>query len=243
MQGNRPIVCSVAGFDPCAGAGVLADIKTFEQLAVQGMAVISGYTVQTEEKCHAVDWRLPEQVIHEVQTLQKRYQLSVVKIGIVPNASFLRALVQEIRQTQADTLIVWDPVLASSSGLAFFDKQTLPELTPVLEAIDLITPNYPEYQQLKPYLLKKQVVLVKGGHHPSLKGIDVLQCGQEELLLKPSSMEPIFEKHGSGCVLSSAISSYLAHGETMSKACKKAKLYIERYLKSSSTLLGQHHHG
>lgn len=56
MQKKRSIVLSIAGFDPCGGAGVLADIKTFEQRKTQGMAVITANTIQTEDCFEAIEW-------------------------------------------------------------------------------------------------------------------------------------------------------------------------------------------
>ena len=242
MYGKRPIVCSIAGFDPCGGAGVLADIKTFEQLHVQGMAVVTGYTVQTEEECLRVGWRPLEDILAELDTLLQRYDVATVKIGIVPDAGFLQAVVRHIKQQQHHTQIVWDPVLRSSSGLVFFNMETLPRLARVLPDIDLITPNFPEYEFLTEHLdLKDTAVLVKGGHRPGLKGVDTLCYGQLEVQIAPETDGPVAGKHGSGCVLSSAIASHLAHGETMGDACKKGKKYIENYLKSSPTLMGIHH--
>lgn len=242
MQNKRPIVCSVAGFDPCGGAGILADIKTFEQLQVQGMAVITGYTVQTEEQCLRVDWRQLDDVVGELDVLLQRYDVAAVKIGIVPDAGFLQAMVRHIKRHRHHTQIVWDPVLRSSSGLVFFNMETLPRLARVLPDIDLITPNFPEYEFLMEHLdLQDTAVLVKGGHHPDLKGVDTLCYGHLEVRIEPETDGPVAEKHGSGCVLSSAITSHLAHGETMGDACKRGKQYIENYLKSSPTLMGIHH--
>ena len=242
MHGKRPIVCSIAGFDPCGGAGVLADIKTFEQLQVQGMAVITGYTIQTEEQCYRVDWRPLEAILAELDVLLQRYDVAAIKIGIVPNAGFLQAVVRRIKQQQHHTQILWDPVLRSSSGLVFFNEETLPRLARALPAIDLITPNFPEYGRLVQHLdLQDTVVLVKGGHRSDLKGVDILCYGHVEVRIEPETDGPVAGKHGSGCVLSSAIASHLALGETMGDACKKGKQYIENYLKSSPTLMGIHH--
>ena len=106
MQRKRPIVCSIAGFDPCAGAGVLADIKTFEQLQVQGMAVITGYTIQTEEKCFRVDWRSIDNILNELAVLMQRYDIEIIKIGVVPDADVLKTLVRYIKQRRQETKIL-----------------------------------------------------------------------------------------------------------------------------------------
>ena len=63
MSGYRPFVLSIAGFDPSAGAGVLADVKTFEQHGVYGLAICTGLTLQTENEFHSVEWRKLKDVI------------------------------------------------------------------------------------------------------------------------------------------------------------------------------------
>ena len=120
--------------------------------------------------------------------------------------------------------------------------ETLQQLVRVLPDIDLITPNFPEYEFLTEHIdLKDTAILVKGGHRTDHKGVDVLHFGNLEVPILPENEGPMAAKHGSGCVLSSAIASHLAHGETMGDACKKGKKYIENYLKSSPTLMGIHH--
>ena len=83
-------------------------------------------------------------------------------------------------------------------------------------------------------------ILLKGGHNETALGTDLLFLKNEILELFPSDKK-CFEKHGSGCVLSSAIASNLALNQTLKEACKNAKIYIENYLSSTSTLIGYHY--
>ena len=120
----------------------------------------------------------------------------------------------------------------------------------ILEQIDLITPNYNEILQFsaaekKPDLIahelsKQCAVLLKGGHNPLAIGVDCLYVGKEIFPLAPNNTL-VFEKHGSGCVLSSAITANLAMGLDLKTACVNAKIYIETYLVSNPTKLGYHH--
>lgn len=244
MQEKRPVVLTIAGFDPCGGAGVLADVKTLEQLRIHGVAVITAYTVQTEEKCYSVDWRRVEDVTQDLKVLMRRYPIDVVKIGIVPDAVFLQTIIRCIKLWQKNTRVVWDPVMKSSSGLPFFNENDLSRLADIIPQIDLMTPNYPEYLLLERLMNSGagNAILIKGGHRCDLKGVDVLRQGDNETLIYPSITNPVFEKHGSGCVLSSAIAGYLALGKTMEQASLLGKKYIELYLQSSPTLIGYHHH-
>ena len=74
MSANRPIVVSIAGFDPSSGAGILADIKTFEQHQVYGLGVLTANTIQSDEKVMQVEWIPVEKIKEQLQVLLDRWQ-------------------------------------------------------------------------------------------------------------------------------------------------------------------------
>lgn len=238
---------SIAGYDPSGGAGLLADIKTFEQLKVQGLGVCTAMTLQTESECLSLNWQPLEEILSAIDVLMKNYHVEVVKIGVVKDAQFLGEIIKIIKINNSETKIVWDPVLKSTSEFSFFDLNTISELENVLKQIDLITPNYNEYKVLqKNYLFEKSEntcsVLIKGGHREDKIGTDILIENGKEVSIHPIDETSVYyPKHGSGCVLSSAIAGHLALGENVENACRNGKLYIEKFLTSNSTLLGFHH--
>lgn len=245
MQEERPFVMSIAGFDPSGGAGLLSDIKTLEQVKVMGLAVCTALTLQTASQCLNLEWRSIDEVTTEINVLMDYYPVSVVKIGIVKDAEFLSRIIKTVKTCNPDVKIVWDPVLKSSSEFTFFNPETIPMLKNIIDKISLITPNYNEYRILKDNGLLSDgnscSVLIKGGHREDRLGTDVLVEGENEIILNPTDGDFVYyPKHGSGCVLSSAIAGELAKGESMEIACRKGKLYIEQFLKSNSSLLGTH---
>lgn len=245
MQKERPYVISIAGFDPSGGAGLLSDIKTLEQLHIMGMGVCTALTLQTESQCFSLKWRPVDKIIQEIKVLMNHYPVSVVKIGIVKDAEFLEDIINTVKACNNETQIVWDPVLKSTSEFTFFNLETLPLLKNILNKISLITPNYNEYIVLRDNnLLSDQnlcSILIKGGHREDRLGTDVLVEEGVETLLNPTDEKSIYyPKHGSGCVLSSAIAGELAKGANLKTACKNGKLYIEKFLKSNPSLLGTH---
>ncbi|KPH12060.1 hydroxymethylpyrimidine/phosphomethylpyrimidine kinase [Chryseobacterium sp. ERMR1:04] len=246
MQTERPFVMSIAGFDPSGGAGLLVDIKTMEQLKVQGLGICTAMTLQTESQCLSLNWQPLSEIIQSIEVLIKKYDVQVVKIGVVKDAWMLAEIVKAIKLNNPEAKIVWDPVLKSTSEFSFFDLNTITELENVLKQIDLITPNYNEYQVLKEaHLLSHSEnscsILIKGGHREDKLGTDILIEKGKEIIIESNDKASVFySKHGSGCVLSSAIASYLALGNNLEKACKQGKLYIEKFLKSNPTLLGFH---
>ncbi|MBP1166798.1 MAG: hydroxymethylpyrimidine/phosphomethylpyrimidine kinase [Chryseobacterium culicis] len=242
---ERPYVISIAGFDPSGGAGLLSDSKTFEQLRVMGLGVCTALTLQTASQCLSLEWRPVKEITEAIQVLMENYPVSAVKIGIVKDAEFLSKIVETVKESNSEVKIVWDPVLKSTSQFTFFDLETLPQLKNTVNKLSLITPNYNEYSVLKENNLLPDThqcaLLIKGGHREDHLGTDVLVENEKETLLLPREKSTAyFPKHGSGCVLSSAIAAELAKGENRETACRNGKSYIEKFLKSNPTLLGTH---
>ncbi len=246
MQTERPFVMSIAGYDPSGGAGLLADIKTFEQLKVQGLGVCTAMTVQTESQCLSLECQPLETILSTIDVLMKNYHVETVKIGVVKDTEFLNEIIKTIKINNSEAKIVWDPVLKSTSEFSFFDLNTISDLKNVLNEIDLITPNYNEYKVLKDNRLFENMenscsILIKGGHREDKIGTDILIQNGKEIFIKPNDdTSDFYPKHGSGCVLSSAIASHLTKEENLEKACRKGKSYIEKFLTSNPNLLGFH---
>ena len=249
MNYNRPIVLSIAGFDPCGGAGVLADIKTIEQHHCLGMAVNTAITNQVEDNFISVNWFSNDEIINHIKTLTNKYHIAFVKIGIVENLNTLFNIVQFLKQQNKNITIVWDTVLAASSGFNFMDDVDKTKLIDVLKNIFLITPNINEAIKLSGINDEKEAakflsiychVLLKGGHSKENKGVDFLFYNSEIIEIKKQTSKNIFPKHGSGCILSSAITSNLALCNDLETCCQKSKQYIETILTSNPNLLAYH---
>ncbi|UIR56899.1 hydroxymethylpyrimidine/phosphomethylpyrimidine kinase [Sphingobacterium sp. SRCM116780] len=246
MSTARPFVLSIAGFDPSGGAGVLADMKTMEQLNIQGMSVLTANTLQSADKLFNVEWFPIQDVLHAIETLLLTYPIQVIKIGIVPNPSFLVKILKTIQHHRKDAFIIWDPVIRSSSGFQFFKLDHYEGFPAGLNQLQLITPNQLEYDFFQENGLldtidtQQVAILRKGGHREEMKGTDILYHQQEEIVLPPT-IPQAGDKHGSGCVLSSAIAAYIARGYTLIEACRLGKIYIEQFLNSNQSLLGHHH--
>lgn len=246
MSDKRPLVLSIAGYDPTGGAGVLADMKTLEQCRVQGMAVLTAHTLQTENTLLDITWCSLAVVIRAIDTLMSAYDFRVVKIGIVPDRVFLDTILKTVQQHNPDIFIIWDPVLSSSSGFRFFRQDDLATLAPLLESIHLLTPNYPEYRLMQQYGLysgaseRTGAVLLKGGHCEENPGVDLLLETGGSTVFPPEKIVP-YAKHGSGCILSAAIAGSLATGASLHDAVRFGKRYVEGILNSNTSLLGYHY--
>lgn len=250
MSENRPYILTIAGFDPSGGAGILADIKTFEQLKTYGIAIPTAYTIQTENQFIELNWVAIEKILFQIELFLKEYKIKAIKIGIVSSLSNLKLIIQKIRCIDVKIPIIWDTVLNSTTEFSFLEMDNQHDLETILKSIQLITPNHDEILQLVPngksveenlnYLRSFTSVLWKGGHKENNKGTDILLTPNSEIIFPPI-LQNCSEKHGSGCVLSSAITAYLGAGISLETACGKAKLYTEKILQSNLSKLAYHY--
>ncbi|HKO78165.1 MAG TPA: hydroxymethylpyrimidine/phosphomethylpyrimidine kinase [Flavobacterium sp.] len=250
MSENRPIVLTIAGFDPSGGAGVLADTKTFEQHKVYGFAINTANTIQTEKEFHKIQWTTIDFVLESIITLLGSYPINAVKIGIVPSLDYLSQIIFFLKKHSPAIKIIWDPVLKSSTEFEFLSLLNRTTLIEILQQMELITPNYEEIKHFQPeekdqqkiakFFSKYCSILLKGGHNSDKIGVDYLFTTNNIYKYLPKT-DNCYEKHGSGCVLSSAITANIALEQSLKTACQNAKTYTENYLLSNSSKLGFHH--
>jgi len=247
-QGSRrPVALSIAGFDPSGGAGILADIKTFEHNGVYGMGVVSALTWQNDVEFEKVEWIDCYKIIQQVSVLLRRFDIKYVKIGLLENAAVLQQLVTFLRERIKNPVIVFDPIIKASAGFVFH-REGHDKFVDALKHIHCITPNLPEARQLfgednlhgKLLLRSNDVnILLKGGHASDTFATDTLFT-KEKTYEFTNVRLPHGEKHGSGCVLSSALTAHLALGHRIHKATEHANKYAYKFLGSNETLLGYH---
>ncbi|WP_439184651.1 hydroxymethylpyrimidine/phosphomethylpyrimidine kinase [Carboxylicivirga taeanensis] len=246
---ERPYVLSIAGFDPCSGAGVTSDIKTFEQHKVYGLGAVTAITYQNESRFEGVKWLSADEVIQQLQPLAERYSPKAIKIGLIESASTLSQVLEWLKKSWPEAFIIWDPIVKASAGF-LFHTQLHQSIRPLIsEQVHLLTPNIPEYQQLfdttHPLELAKELktaILIKGGHATGDTVRDSLYSYQQEAGTQIQSQKVIgdWQKHGTGCILSAAIAAEIAHGSSLEAACHSAHFYVKKIISSNSTLLGYH---
>lgn len=244
MKYNKPIVVSIAGFDPTGGAGVLADVKTFEQNNAIGMAVSTAITGQNENEVFSVSWLSLQQIMDQIEPIFDMYAIAGVKIGMIQDFNTLSILARFIKTKSPETTIVWDPIKASSSGMQFLDERKVAELSKTLENIDCITPNLPEYTWLTNLIGKEELyavrcIYLKGGHDQKNFGVDKVFLKEDMSELFPDKAT-YHDKHGTGCILSSALLSWFVQDKDWLKAGEKAKRYIEKVTGSNKNRLAYH---
>ena len=245
----RPTVLSIAGVDPSGGAGLMADIKTFEANRVYGLGIASAMTCQHDTSFKAVDWIPLTKIMEQVELLKERFSIHAIKIGLIESLNVLDQLLTQLSVSLPKALVIWDPVLKASAGHTFHSEIDLELMRQICKKIYLLTPNIPEAMQLgskndaienSKELRAYCNIYLKGGHSENQKGKDYLFMREGKSFSFNPKQKNVTPKHGSGCVLSAAITSNLAKDMKLHASCLNAKTYSLRFLTSNNTLLGYH---
>jgi hydroxymethylpyrimidine/phosphomethylpyrimidine kinase len=242
-----PILLTIAGFDPCCGAGVGADLKTFAAHNCYGVAAVAALTVQSTQGVRDVH-PTPSAILRaQLEALAEDCVISCVKIGMLANRANA-SVVAEFLDKYKFTHVVLDPVsrptagdaeLLDASGLKFVRDE-------LLKRASVITPNMPEAEFLTGMEVKDlnamklagqkliemgaRNVIVTGGHLD--RPIDVLCEGSEVETFGGDHVKSP-NTHGSGCTFSSAIAAQLALGQQLRDAVILSKAYVTKAIEKS----------
>ncbi|MDO4190286.1 MAG: bifunctional hydroxymethylpyrimidine kinase/phosphomethylpyrimidine kinase [Bacteroidales bacterium] len=228
---EHPIILSIAGSDPSGGAGIQADLKTIAALGGYALTAVTALTVQNtmgvSRSVAVADALLKEQL----EALFADFQIDAVKIGMLSTAENVAVVVDVLKRHNVLS-VVCDPLMFSTSGYELLDARGVDlaqkELFPLCT---LITPNLIEAQVFggNGMVMAKRygtAVLVKGGHADGETMKDVLFCTDGARYEYVAEKVTTKNLHGTGCTLSSAIATYLAHGYPLPQAVDLAKRYI-----------------
>ena len=242
-------VLSIAGFDQSSGAGVTADIKTFESCRVYGLGTSSSITFQNQNTYLGTKWLTPDEIIRQCEVLFREFSPAYVKIGLIESFDTLEQVVNYLRTALPKVRIIWDPILKASAGFQFHDGENLIQLQDILREIYLITPNtdelktlfgnHPDVESLQALARSQNLnMLWKGGHNDGALASDRLVTPDKVYTFSVTRAR--HGKHGTGCVLSSAIASYLTLGYPLPDACRLGQHYVAGFIRSNDTNLGMH---
>lgn len=247
---HHKYILSIAGHDPSGGAGITSDIKTFEAHGLYGLSVCTAITIQHDNDFKHCIWVDTEIILAQIAILFERFPIDTVKIGLVASWQTLLRILEKLHVIQPSIKVVLDPICKASAGFDFHSEENQNTLDEILKHCYIITPNYNEimslypnldFEETLPYMKKFTNIYLKGGHRLDKKGWDELHQVNQQTYQIPPIAASIYEKHGSGCVLSSALASNISLGNDLPTACNKAKIYTEQFLNSHPSLLGVHH--
>lgn len=244
---RKPDVLVCSGLDPSGGAGFIADMRVVAELGARPAGVVTALTVQNTTG--VVDYKPcdPDLVGHQLAFLLTDIEVKAVKIGMTGSTPIAKAIANALHLTHAP--VVWDPILAPTRGVvSMVDADFDDALLALRPHLTIITPNKHELFQLTGLptgdyamaegaareMAKKLdcAVLVKGGHFNGDDALDVLVTATDRHELRGKRIPGGRDVHGTGCALSSAIATYLAHGRELLEACQLAKQYVAKLIEN-----------
>lgn len=251
-----PIVLAVAGFDPSAGAGVLADIKTIAAFGCYGVAAVTSVTIQNTIGVLGAHHQSADSVRRQLEALFDDFDISAIKTGLLPTREIVGEVVALIK-TRPIPIVVVDPVLKSTSGFELIEKGTAESIQADLFPLaSLVTPNVSEAQFFAGEEIRNladaqrvaqkitemgpRAVLITGGDVVSDSSTDVLADDHGSRLYSVDRIKSN-STHGTGCTLASALASLLAKGIGLRDAIPIAKRYVANAILEAPSL--GHGHG
>lgn len=241
---------TIAGSDSSGGAGIQADIKTMCSLGVYAMSAITALTAQNTITVAGIQETAPEFLTLQLDCIFNDIVPDAVKTGMVSSEKLIRIIAEKLNEYKAKNIVV-DPVMVSTSGARLIEENAVSSIKELLFPIAaVITPNIPETEIISGIKISGKEdmekaaefigkrygcsVLCKGGHMIETAS-DVLYTEGKICWYKGEKIDNP-NTHGTGCTLSSAISSYLALGENLENAVFKAKKYLTGVLNAGLDL-------
>ena len=248
MIAPPPIVLSIAGSDCSAGAGIQADLKTFQHFRTHGLTAVTCVVSETARIVRAVH-PVPVNVLaDQVCLLLESFPVAALKTGMLFSATHVRAVAAALADHPGVPVVV-DPVMIASTGdpllepdaIAAYRNLLLPlarVITPNLhEAEALLGRRISDHASLEPAARELAdafgtAVLLKGGHLEGPECIDLL-VDDGAVFQFTAARIAVAGSHGTGCTLSAAIAAFLALGHTLDAAVRAAKEYLGETLRQS----------
>lgn len=240
---------TIAGSDSGGGAGIQADLKTFQELGVFGTSAITAITAQNTLGVQGV-FPLPIEAIgQQIDSVLSDIGTDAVKTGMLFSAEIITLVAEKLNRYGPFPLVV-DPVMIAKGGTALLQTEAVEALRRhLLPIATVITPNVPEACAIlgtedirnvehmigaarRLHKLGPRYVFLKGGHLDGDEAVDVLFDGTEPILFRSRRIRTK-HTHGTGCTTASAIAAGLAKGLSMADAVSEAKRFITAAIGSS----------
>ena len=238
-----PVALTVAGSDSGGGAGVQADLRTFNAFGVYGASAVTGVTSQNPFEVRRIDMLPAEAVQCQLDTVLDRIAVRWAKSGMLGSSAVVAVVAETVKKRKLP--LVCDPVMVSTSGARLLDPDAVAAVREkLLPVAKWITPNLPEAELLlgekidslekcagaakKLHELCGASVLLKTGHAGFTSGADDVVCRDGKLyLLRSERIDvPPLAAHGTGCTLSAALAAGLAAGASWKQALCDAKAFV-----------------
>ena len=240
MRPNSKILI-IAGSDSSGGAGIQADIKTITSLGSYALTAVTAVTVQNTQGVKSVTSIPPKEIKDQIVYTSNDIKPDAIKIGMLHSSKVIKEVIEALKKIKVNKIVL-DPVMVAKGGTKLINNEAIKVLKKeLIKKVTLITPNIPEAEILsgvkinnkKDMILAAQKlieigaknVLIKGGHLKSTKVEDIF-LNRLELKLFVSTRYNTKNTHGTGCTLSSAITTFFSCGKSIKRACELGIKYV-----------------
>ncbi|MDC0429796.1 bifunctional hydroxymethylpyrimidine kinase/phosphomethylpyrimidine kinase [Candidatus Pelagibacter sp.] len=241
-------VLIIAGSDSSGGAGIQADIKTVTALGSYAMTAITAITAQNTTGVKSIIPIPPKEILNQILFTAKDIKPDAVKIGMLHSSKVIEAVIYALKIIKVKKIIL-DPVMVAKGGGKLIDDCAVELLKyELIKKVTLITPNIPEAEILTKTKIRNKEdmifaahklieigssnVLIKGGHLDSKIVQDIFVT---KLDIKTFNNKRYKTKntHGTGCTLSSAVTTFMSCGKPIKKSCELGVKYVNSSIKTN----------
>jgi hydroxymethylpyrimidine/phosphomethylpyrimidine kinase len=241
---------TIAGSDSSGGAGIQADLRTFQAHGVFGTSALTAVTAQNTCGVRDVLALPPDLVVAQIDAVVEDLGADAVKIGMLANQAIVEAVAAALRRHALQRIVV-DTVMVAKGGSRLLDEAAIEALRlQLLPLADVATANVPEAEALTGISIRSvddlrlaasriaemgcRAVVVKGGHLPG-PAIDVLLADGVFHELRAERIDTP-HTHGTGCTFAAAMAARLALGSDVLQAAQSAKAYVTRAIQRAPRL-------
>ena len=245
-------ILTIAGSDPCGGAGIQADLRTLQAMGVHGMAVITALTVQNTTGLRSGNPIAPELVAEQLDFLLDDIVPDALKTGMLGTSGIVQVVAERVRKYGLKNLVVDTVIQASDSTLLLDDDAVGVVREQLLPLAHVVKPNMEEAARLCGFkvcdiddmmraaeaihALGAAHVIITGGHMKGCdQSIDLLFDGKGHHLLPAHRLAGREDVHGTGCIFSAALAAALGLGEDMLSAAEHAKNFVYKAIQHPHT--------
>ena len=231
----------IAGSDSSGGAGIQADIRTVTSLGGYAMTAITAVTSQNTMGVNSITLIPSKEISKQIEFTCKDIKPDAIKIGMLHSKKVIMSVLSSLKKIKINKVIL-DPVMVAKGGARLIDKNSIEILKKkMLNKVSLITPNIPEAEIITKTKIKTkddmiiaanillklgaENVLIKGGHLKKKNIFDVF-VNKKGISFYRNNKIKTKNTHGTGCTLSSAITTYFGCGKTLKKSCELAIKYV-----------------
>ena len=212
------------------------------------MTAITAVTSQNTTGVSSIVPIAPKEILNQIMFTSKDIKPDAIKIGMLHSTKVIEFVIKSLDRIKIKKIVL-DPVMVAKGGAKLIDNKAINSLkSKLMKRVTLITPNIPEAEMLTKTKIRSKEdmifaanklletgarnVLIKGGHLDS-KFVQDIFVNKSEIKIFYSHRYKTKNTHGTGCTLSSAITTFLSCGKPIKKSCELGIKYVNFAIKTN----------